>query len=97
MKASDYVSGFKTKGSTVHALCDVANAMMDEVIAIQKARNARSNEAIFSILNEISLKWKSFVRQAGLLDDGTAIRPDGFDNVVKLKLPGVYVYWKNAA
>jgi hypothetical protein len=94
MRAIDYAREFKSKGSTVEALCDVVNGMMSEVEALRKARNTMTHDGITSILDEISLKWQSFVREVVYTNDGIQIRPDGFEKSIKLKMPGVYSLWK---
>jgi len=93
MKAKEYVERFKKEGSTAKAAFNVAFDMLAEVKTIGETRRVRSNEGFFAILNEMSEKWKAFVRLAGPLSDGSAIKLDGFEGTVQRLMPEIWQEW----
>lgn len=86
-KAAEYAAEFKTS-PTEQTLFDIAQAFVDEVKELVEMRNAKSNEACVSILDEQDRKWKAFSRRI----DG--IEPDGFVGLIKLASPVLYAYWR---
>lgn len=93
MKAKEYAERFKAQGSTIEAAGTVVFDMLMECKNLASLRHVRSDEGMVSILNEISDRWKAFVRQAGPLCDGDAINPQGFEAIVERRMPEVYDGW----
>ena len=88
MRAKEYAELFN-KNRSIENLIEISGRFVKECIEIAETRKAKSDSALIAILNEQDLKWKAFAR----LIDG--VKPDGFEQLVKLQLPEVHKVWKN--
>ncbi len=96
MKAVDYVVNFVADGRTVQALAKVVLDMMEEVRTIGIQRKVSTDDGLFSILDEMDAKFKSFHRQVeGKLDDNSLIHPESFKRMIRLKMPDVFSAWNS--
>lgn len=86
-KAKEYAAEFEAD-PTRETLRGIAHAFMVEVKEIIATRNARSNSALLSILDEQDRKWRAFARRI------EGVRPDGFERLVKEVFPEVHVVWR---
>lgn len=94
MKASDYVLQFRAQGSTPEACASVITTMLDEVKQIGEQRKVQYDHSFASILDEMNLKFQSFIRQTGeKFSDGSLINPKGFVLIVQKLLPEVFEGW----
>ena len=86
MKAKEYYKEYNTikveKGSD-YALVKCLMNMFNEVKKIQISRNAKSNSALISILNETNLKANSFIKMINKDIDNTK---QGFVKVNSFKI-----------
>lgn len=88
MKAKEYAERYLTD-PTEDNLVMVVRDMICEVKVIAKQRNTKSDAGVVPIFDELSKKWKAFVRIVG---DET-INEDGFKDAVKFYMPDVYNLW----
>ncbi len=92
MKAKEYVEIYrqkkKEKGDR-DAVFDVLVMFLDEVPVIAKIRSSTSDSTLFSILNEMSDKWRKLAELSG-----RDIANDGFERFIKNRMPDVYAEWK---
>lgn len=96
MKASDYVERFNAQGRTVNSLGQVIVDMFREVAEIGRRRGLRSDESMFSVLDEMDLKFKSFFHQiGGELADGSRVRETAFRRLLQHKMPDIFAAWNN--
>jgi len=94
MKASDYAQRFKTEGCTVEALGRVVMDMIIEVRKIGEARKISRDEGLFSLLDEMNLKFETFHHQTGgKLNDGSAIRKEAFKGMIRVRMPDTFAGW----
>lgn len=85
MKAKEYAKRYTDEGKTSGALYRVWLDMVYEFEAIVKQRNATSDAAAIAIIHELDQKWRAFARLAG-----AEVKPDGFMDLIKYKMPDVY-------
>lgn len=93
MKAKEYAEIYKTDTSEpIKKIGKVICKFMGEFKEISIKRGG-SNGAACGVLDELSNKYRAFVR---LADDST-LKPDGFDIFIKEKFPEIYAYWKGGS
>ena len=96
MKAKEYAAQFEAN-PTLEEVFAIGKQFILETGEIMETRHAKSNAAVFSILDEQDRKWRAFAR---ILDGMTGIpggvRPDGFAMLTLLVMPAVYYYWQKA-
>jgi hypothetical protein len=92
MKAKEYYKQYneiaKDKGSE-YALVKCLMDMFNEVKQIQKSRNAKSDSALISILNETNLKANSFIKRINKDIDLTQqgfVKVDAFKVFIKSEM-----------
>jgi len=85
-KAKEYATEFNTN-PTNETLGKIAMAFLFEVKEIGEVRHVQKDNAVISIFKEQDQKWRAFAK----LSKG--IRPDGFQILVKEKLPFIYERW----
>jgi len=94
MKASDYVARFRAEGCTVEALARVIADMMVEVRDVGLARRISTDGALFSIFDEMDLRFKSFRRQMdGKLSDGSLMHKEAFRRMLRQRTPDIFNAW----
>jgi len=89
MKASEYAERYKAN-PTDKALVEVAMDMLIESKKFIEQRNAKTDAAVYAILDELNSKYRAFVRLVG---DETILL-DGFERFVALKMEFVVDGWK---
>lgn len=85
MKAKEYATQYENDGKTQKALYRVWLMMFSEFKELAEKRHAESDLAAVAIFKELNLKWQAFAR---IVNDG--IRPDGFVEMTKHKMPELY-------
>jgi hypothetical protein len=94
MKASDYAVRFRAEGCTVEALARVVKDMMIEVRSLGLQRRIRNDDGLFSILDEMNLKFESFFRQTGgRLSDGSLMHIGAFKRMLRHQMPDIFSPW----
>jgi len=94
MKALDYVARFKAEGCTIEALARVVVDMIFEVREIGLRRGISTDEGLFSIFDEMNLKFRSFFRQTGgKLSDGSLMREEAFKRMLRQGTPDIFNAW----
>ena len=88
MKAKDYAERYKSDPTDAE-LVSVALDMLAEIKTMVTARHAKYDSALYPIINEINDKWHVFVRLSGISE----IYHDGFENILRLKIPEVHQAW----
>lgn len=88
MKAKDYAKLFNENRS-INTLIEISKKFITECLEIAKIRNAKTDSALIAIFEEQNKKWMAFAR----IVDG--VKPDGFEQLVKLQMPEVYEVWKS--
>ncbi len=88
MKAKEYAKLFNENRS-VDTLVNISTQFVKECIDLINLRNAKTNSAIVSVFEEQDKKWRAFAR----LIEG--VKPDGFEQIVKLQLPEIHKVWEN--
>ena len=88
-RAKEYAAEFEAD-PTMETMRGIAHAFMVEGKEIIAMRNAESNSAVLSILDEQDRKWQAFARRV------EGVRPDGFERLVKKVFPAVHVVWRGA-
>jgi hypothetical protein len=68
-------------------LSDIITSFIGEIYELMSIRNAKSNDALLSILDEQERKWKSFANKVG-------INPEGFSMAILACMPEVFPLWK---
>jgi hypothetical protein len=89
MKAKEYAAQYEADGKTPKALYRVWMMLFYEFKELIEKRHAESNSSAVAIFNELNLKWQAFAR---IVNDG--IRPDGFIEMTKHKMPELYAEMK---
>jgi len=85
-KAKEFAAEFKANPNN-ETLGKIAMAFLFEVKEIGEVRHAQREGALIAIFKEQDQKWRAFAK----LSKG--IRPDGFQILVKEKLPFIYERW----
>ena len=94
MKAKEYAAQFEAN-PTLEEICAIGKQFILETGDIVKARNARSNAAVLSVLDEQDRKWRALARILdGMIGIPGGVKPDGFAMLVKLVMPVVYDLWQ---
>lgn len=86
MKAIEYAEMF-IADPTADTLTKIAKGMILEVADVFTKRHAKSDETLFSILNEAIGKWKAFVREVEKRTGVKGMREDGLKQLILLKFP----------
>lgn len=86
-KAKEFAAEFKADPSN-ETLGRIAMDFIFEIEELQKKRHAQGASAFVAIFNEQDRKWKTFAKLV------KGIRPDGFERLVKEKLPSAHVLWR---
>jgi len=81
-KAKEYAEQYRLAKDKQVELTEIFIEFVVEIEELSKARNIQTDEALSSIIKELSQKWRSFARKA---DDG--ISEDGFIDLLKNKIP----------
>ena len=81
MKAKEYAKRYIEARDKKQGILDVANGMMDETKSMIEVRHVKTNEALFSVVNEQLNKYRAFVR---LVKD-PAIKEGGLRELILLK------------
>lgn len=92
MKAKEYAKRYSESQDKNECLFQIVRDILLESEEIAKQRNIKRGSALFSVFDELSKKWKAFVR---LTNDPT-IRPDGFERYFEKQMPETYQLWKNS-
>ncbi|KKQ21314.1 MAG: hypothetical protein US35_C0026G0006 [Parcubacteria group bacterium GW2011_GWA2_37_10] len=94
MKASDYVARFMAEGCTIEAFARVIVDMIVEVRDVGLTRRIIMDGALFSIFDEMDIKFKSFRRQTGgKLSDGSLMHKEAFRRMLRQKTPDIFNAW----
>lgn len=95
MKAKEYADRYLKSENKDNELCEIMRAFFNEIKEIQEKRNARSNDAMITILNEQHQKWQKF---AGIINARLPVtRPIlymGFKNTIHHAIPELRELWK---
>lgn len=94
-KAKEYADQY-IANPTHECLVDVCTKFALEVEQLVKQRNAKCDDALFAILNELDMKWRSFVRQLG--DKNPNLSADGFIAIAQNVYPKIapaWLRWRN--
>lgn len=89
MKAKEYLVKFEKDSKELgdmKATENLMNDFLDEIQGLAKVRNAKSNEAVISILLELNQKWNTLCR----LDKNTRFKKDGFIKLVRHRTIDVF-------
>lgn len=89
MKAKDYAKQYQQSPGT-EGLWKVLKSIIEEIPELIKQRNAKTDAALFSLLDEQERKWKAFINCVGLVEENYA----AFDAVIQEYMPLAYVPWK---
>jgi hypothetical protein len=84
---SDYVERYKAT-PTQETLNSIMKDIILEIPVMQKTRG-KERSAFFGILNELSDKWRSFVRHSG----NKELNQRAFEGVISQQMPGAYIEW----
>jgi len=90
MKARAYFELYKSNPSD-ELLARICQDIIIESKALIEQRYARTNAAMFSILEETDGKWRAFARLCDSING--CVNLDGLQEIIKLKLPETYVCW----
>jgi len=93
MKAKEYASNYLHATKSIEqtdllnpiareAIKEVLNGLIDELQALEKARGAKSFEALYACWVEIENKWKAFCRLVPVFHEG------GFKRFILIANPG---------
>lgn len=88
-KALEYAAEFTSAEDKRKAIWEILLALQEETRELIRARSARSNSALFAILNETDDKWRSVVRQT------EGVNPKGFAFFISQTHPATYMLWIN--
>lgn len=87
MKAKEYAKEFR-KNESLDAVAQIANMFLAEIGTLIDERHAKTNEALFSILDEQDRKWRAFSMEVSPL-----VHPGGFDTLIFELFPEIYLAW----
>lgn len=94
-KVKFIVEEFKSGGATVAALEKVMREfLLGDIMELQRVRNARSDEALHAIFNEVEERFRSFALQVPPLSTGLKLEPRHFGMFLKEAMPDVYQLWQ---
>lgn len=94
MKAKEFAQQYIDSDDKDKEIAKIARQFLDDYIEMGKVRNARSDSAFISLLNEFNNKWQTFSMIVNKkLPVTTPIRSDGFRNLIYLVMPEIKEYW----
>ena len=94
MKAKEFAQQYIDSDDKDKEIVKIARQFLDDYIEMGKVRNARSDSAFISLLNEFNNKWQTFSMIVNKkLPITTPIRSDGFRNLIYLMMPAIKEYW----
>lgn len=88
MKAKELAEKYIQAKDKDECVVDIIMDFHNELVHLIHSRNAQNNETMFSIFNELDLKWMSLSKRL----DGV-LRKDGFQLYIKDIYPGVFEVW----
>lgn len=91
MKAKEYAELYAQAEDKNECLCDILMKLYDESVSLMKSRGVKSNPGLFSVWDELDLKWRAFVRKT---KDET-INTEGFIIAIQKLFPEGYEAWVN--
>ena len=88
MKAKEYAAQYKANPID-DELARIAVAIFVETKTLMEQRQVKTNPGLFSILDEMDIKWRRFADLTG----DPSIKPDGFKDLLKSKMEFAYYPW----
>lgn len=93
MKAKAYAKRYK-RLPTDNTLKEIILDFMSECDDLVKRQSVKTDEAATTVLDEQNQKWKTFARIINKEARVTIIREDGFEQVLRDRIPELYQAWK---
>ena len=94
MKSKEYAELYLKAEDKDKIVVEIANMFLKEISTIIDMRNAKSTNAIISILNDLNQKWIKF---ASIVNSKYPVTPpilySGFKNLAYKAVPQVKEFW----
>lgn len=94
-RAKEYADRYIADPS-MSELSEIAKEFIKEFTELAATRGTKSPGALYSVINELNKKWIAFADRVNKELKVSAIKPDGFEQLIRIKLPDLYQYWKRS-
>lgn len=94
MKAKEFAEQYLKADDKTSESVKIARQFLSDFEYMKHIRNAKSDAAIISLLNEFDNKWKTYAMLVNNKLPVTApILYNGFRNIIYLRFPDLKEYW----
>lgn len=97
MKAKEYAKQFAKQfldESPSEAIVEMGTQFYTEIFTLIESRKAKSDSAVFAVLNELNQKWKAVARIVNKVK--ILMLPEGFEYIIEEFMPEVWSKWEKS-